>query len=87
MLTPNIIQRIETDADWSAVKDHINQHIDSLDSLDGINFANKEEAAIEGLARRLAKDKLLEILEPFYGTDKSTVDSKGHLANKTGVVS
>lgn len=86
MLTNSITKRLEMDADWSALNVHIHEAVDTLNSLDGINFLNKEEAAIEGRARVLAKEKLQTILEPFYGPEESTGDNKSHLANKTGVL-
>jgi ApbE superfamily uncharacterized protein (UPF0280 family) len=85
MLNANIANRIKTDADWAEVNKHIHENVDSLDSLDGINFLNKEEAAIEGRARALAREKLQAILEPFFGGEESKVDNKERLSKKTGV--
>ncbi|UOF78910.1 hypothetical protein [Caudoviricetes sp.] len=87
MLTNSITQRLEKDADWTVLSTHIKETVNTLDSLDGINFLNKEEAAIEGRARVLAKEKLQAILEPFYGAEESTIDNKSHLGKKTGVLS
>jgi hypothetical protein len=86
MLTNNIANRIKTDSDWGALKSHIDEHVGALDTLSGIDFTDKEAAAIEGRARALAKEKLELILEPFFGTDTPPDDNKEHLATKTGVL-
>ena len=87
MLTAKIANRLDSgDADWQALKYHIEGEIDSLDSLDGINFLDKQGAAIEGRARVLAKEKLKAILEPFGLPEESTDDGVDHLAKKTGVL-
>lgn len=86
MLTNSIAKRLEQDSTWIALSEHIKESVATLDSLNGINFLDKEQAAIEGRARALAKEKLQEILEPFYGPEESTDDNKSHLAKKTGVI-
>ena len=87
MLSSNIAEKLERDADWQALQRHIESEIIGLDTLDGIDFTQKEEAAIEGRARALAKEKLQAILEPFGGGgEESTGDKKKHVASKTGVV-
>lgn len=86
MLTEGIIKKLERDSDFQYLEKHINEHIDSLDSLDGIDFSDKEVAAIEGRARALAKEKLLAILEPFGRGSESTDEDKEHVGKKTGVL-
>lgn len=86
MLTPGIANKIANDSEWQAVQQHIEETIASLDSIDDIDFTDKEKAAIEGQARVLAKKKLLEILEPFDSSDESTGDDKEHVGKKTGVL-
>jgi len=48
--------------------EHIKNTILSLDSLIGIDFSDKEAAAIEGKARELARDKLVDIFNPLVNT-------------------
>ena len=86
MLTNSIAKKLETDADWQHLARHIEDEIDSLDSLAGIDFTDKEAAAIEGRARALAKEKLVAILEPFGGSEESTDEGKDHVGKKTGVL-
>lgn len=86
MLANRVTQRLENDADWHHVQKHIQEHITSLDSLDGIDFSDKEKAAIEGRARALAREKLVAILEPFGNGEESTDNNKDHVASKTGVL-
>lgn len=86
MLANSIATRLNSDSDWQAVAIHIREEVYELDSIAGINFLDKEESAIEGRARQLAKEKLEKILEPFFVTEESTDDKKSHLASKTGVL-
>lgn len=86
MLTNNIARRLETDSDFQELKQHIDEKINELNTLDGINFEDKEAAAIEGRARELAKKTLIAILDPFFEPDESTDDKKQHVAEKTGVL-
>jgi len=86
MLTNGIIKRLETDSDFAELKKHINNTVYELDTLDGIDFSDKEKATIEGRARVLAKEKLKKILEPFVVPEESTSDKKNEVASKTGVV-
>lgn len=86
MLTDGIKAKLERDPDFQHLESHINEHIDALDSLEGIDFSDKEAAAIEGRARALAKEKLLAILDPFGGGPESTGDDKEHVGKKTGVL-
>jgi len=65
---------------------HIKECVSSLNTLDGIDFTDKEKASIEGLSRDLARQKLEVILEPFFTTEESTVNAKEALAQKTGVL-
>lgn len=85
MLNATIVKRLETSSEWLELQKHIQENIDSLNSLDGIDFLDKEKAAIEGRARELAKDKLLEILEPFGSAGDELVVDK-HVGKKTGVL-
>lgn len=86
MLTESIKRKLENDSDFQQLERHINEVIHSLDSLDGIDFTDKEAAAIEGCGRMWAKKKLLEILEPFGEREESTGDDKEHVGKKTGVL-
>lgn len=86
MLTDGIVKRLKSDSDFAELERHIHAVVDTLDTLDGINFSDKEKAAIEGRARVLAKDKLKKILEPFYVPEESTTDKKEEVAGKTGVL-
>lgn len=44
---------------------HLKHNILSLDTLQDIDFLDKEKAAIEGRARELARDKLILIYAPL----------------------
>lgn len=86
MLTPGIVKKLESDSDWQYLEKYINDIIFSLNSLDGIDFSDKEKAAIEGRARELAQKKLKEILEPFGDNTEFTTDKKKLTQEKTGVL-
>jgi hypothetical protein len=86
MLTSNIARRLETDSDFQELKNHIDEKISELNTLDGINFEDEKSAAIEGRARELARKTLIAILDPFFEPEESTEDKKQHVAEKTGVL-
>lgn len=86
MLTERIIKKIESDSDWQYLVAHIQSIVDSLDSIEDIDFLDKERSAIEGRSRQLAKKKLKEILESVYSPEELTVDNKEHIGKKTGVL-
>lgn len=86
MLSNSIANRLNSDSDWVALSSHIHEEVAVLNSIAGIDFLDKEQSAIEGRARQLAKEKLEKILEPFFMTEESTDDNKAHLASKTGVI-
>ena len=82
----NLIKRFESDPDWQLVRQHILANIDSLNTLSGINFLDKESAAIEGRARELAHEKLNDILKPFTKVADVTNNPQLTTSQRTGVV-
>lgn len=85
MLTNELAKRLESDVDFKAFKAHCELALEALDSLDGIDFSDKEKAAIQGEGRREARKILETILEPFVQGSESTGDKKKEAAQKYGV--
>lgn len=87
MLSSSITKRLDNgDADWQALKHHIEENIDSLNRMDDIDFSDKERSAIICLGRQEAVRVLKEILEPFGAAEELTDVDSEHLAKKTGVL-
>jgi hypothetical protein len=70
---------------WHNFADHIGHVMDSLYTLDGIDFTEQQQAVIEARARQLAHDKLYEIMEPFFDSLLSTSDRKEAVELDSGI--
>ena len=86
MLTNTIAKRLETDGDWKILHQHIDENIQSLDTVADIDFTNERAASIQAEGRKEAIRVLKEILEPFYGSEESHNDAGKHKASQTGVL-
>lgn len=74
MLSQAIAKHLKASPEWQALAAHIEVELHSLTLTAGIDFTDKEAAAIEGRARQLAEEKLKKILEPFYMQVQDPVD-------------
>lgn len=74
MLSQAIAKHLKTSPEWQALAAYIEDELHSLSLTAGIDFTDKEAAAIEGRARQLAEEKLKKILEPFYTQTQDPVD-------------
>lgn len=59
------IKALKGSSAWEAYEAWMRRVINTLDSIDDIDFTDMETASVEGRARQLAKERLLELLEPF----------------------
>lgn len=86
MLNQNIAKRLENDSDWQAMQKHIVETMSLLDSHRDVDFTDEKKAAIECRARQLAREMLIEILEPLGNYTESTGDTRQQVAARTGMV-
>lgn len=85
MFTGEVAKRLKESSDWQLLKAHIEETIDSLNTLDDIDALEPTGTAIEVRARQLAKEKLLLVLEPFIFSEHENTDSKEEARKKHGL--
>ena len=85
MLTQTVIDNLKKNSDWQALQKHILSSCEDLKSLEGIDFLDKEKAAIEGQARTIALERLKTILEPFYSGGQQETNKVEETKGRTGL--
>lgn len=85
MLTQTIIENLKKNSDFQALEKHIHTTVLSLVNFTDIDFTDKEKAAIEGQARKLAITKLEAILEPFYISEQPQTNKADEVKGRTGL--
>ena len=85
MIAPATVEHLKQSSDFAELEKHITDAIEELSLIDGIDFTNKEKAAIEGHARKLAREKLVKILEPFYTSSQPKTDLINLTKKRTGI--
>lgn len=86
MLSQEVAKHLETSPEWQSLKEHIEDCAASLQRIEGIDWEDKERAAIQAGAQQIAYDVLVEILEPFLIPRDQVIDNFGKTKRKTGVL-
>lgn len=84
-MTPETVKQLQGNPAWKAFERHVKEVVDTLNTLDGINFTDPTAASIEGEGRRLAIEKLRDILEPFALMQVDTGNAKGDTEKEAGL--
>lgn len=85
MIAPQTVQHLKQSSDFAELEKHIMDSVDELSFIDDIDFTDKEKAAIEGHARKLARQKLMKILEPFYTSSQPATDKIEITKRRSGI--
>lgn len=85
MIHPSIVNNILASRDGEVLVAFLKETIEELNTLDRIDWSDKEKATIEGRARELAKEKLTKILEPFLFNATIKTEKNIFVKNKNGL--
>ena len=84
-MTDADIQALKRTSEFQAFIEYVRTVAHNLDSLEGIDFTQKESAVIEALARRKTLETLEKILAPFMEVRSVSADLKREKEEDAGV--